>query len=98
MDLTEKIVNVRLDERGRPVVLPGRVAVKRTQAVKIMNQTAYPITVFVPSAAINQTAGPGDSVRVTLDKDVGHYRYAVYCDEVDDFAEGASSPEIIIKP
>lgn len=94
-----KSVTVRLDD-GRAVARPGIVRIKPGDFVDVQNKTDYAIEVFVPKAGIK--SGPvaaGSSYRCDLSKaGAGHYAYAVYCEEVDDFAEGNSSPKIIINP
>jgi hypothetical protein len=99
-ELAARDVHVLLDEAsGRPVVRPGRVAVKRAQTVNIRNETNYSIRLYIPRLNVNgQVISAGQPpFQPDLDQPPGHYRYAVYCEEVEDFAEGGSSPIIIIK-
>ena len=102
MGASPKTIVVRIDDDKGPVVRPVLVTLLNGEPVNLVNQTRDTIRVVVPSVGIDASVDPGVS-DAALDRRLaglqsGRHRYAVYCNEVDDFAAGASSPEIIIKP
>ncbi|HET7292796.1 MAG TPA: hypothetical protein VFM88_10245 [Vicinamibacteria bacterium] len=98
-----KTIRVRIDDDKGPVVRPVVVTLLNGEPVSLINETRDEVRVILPGAGIDAVV-PGDGRNNDkLDGQLaglrsGRHRYAVYCNEVDDFAEGASSPEIIIKP
>ena len=102
MGTTVRQISVRIDDDKGPAVRPAVVTLLNGEPVSVVNRTRANIRVFVPSANIDLAVTPGvansdlDGRLARLPS--GHHTYAVYCEEVDDFAEGASSPIIIIKP
>lgn len=97
-------------ESGKPefVASPGKQHVKKSDTVMFMAQGTNSV-IFIPNAnqlfdissnsltielkSGNQTQSYTISENVTIGDD---FPYAVYCDEDNDFAEGGSSPRIII--
>ena len=97
-----KEIVVRIDDDKGPIVRPVIVTLLNGERVSLVNKTRAGIRVFVPRLGMDFPVAAG-ATNPDLDARLaglpsGRHRFAVYCDEVDDFAEGASSPEIIIKP
>lgn len=99
-----KDIEIKVDSDRGAIARPVVVAVNKNEdTVVITNKTADAIEISIPKAGIrNVSRDKGGSLTLTpadLAKlQGGRYAYAVYCHEVEDFAEGASSPEIIIRP
>lgn len=102
--MSVKNIDIRVDADRGAVARPVIVAVnKKVDTVVIANKTAGAIEIWVPKTrTLGVRKEVGDSLTLTpedlADLDGGHYAYAVYCHEVEDFAVGASSPVIIIRP
>ncbi len=101
-----KNVEVRVDsDRGavaRPVAVSVDLRVK-DDSVVITNGTGDAIEIWIPNTGARGTRREvGESLTLTPAELAGlgrgRHAYAVYCHEVQDFAKGASSPEIIIRP
>lgn len=94
---------------ARVIVRPACVALRNGESLEVYNFTGADVQVFIPQAAAQGrhacVRGGGVPVPVEVripDRDnkpfVGPVPYAVFCEEQGDFAEGESTPKIIIKP
>ena len=86
------------------VVVPGRLVVKHGDYVEF-NALNEDVTIFIPNTGIladlvlEISATKSKARQVLEDAPVGEHPYAVFCGgEARNFAEGNSSPVIIIEP
>ena len=86
-------------KRGKPKASPGSLKTPRGR-IPFQNDTHGMVEVRVPKyPQANTDVGPGALGALDFTgADRGKYVYSAYCHDGDDFAEGDSSPKIIINP
>lgn len=93
---------------SRAIVRPACVALRNGETLEVYNFTDGDLQVFIPLAkpeGRNKCVPRDDTrkpvaVRIELgdEKFLGPFAYAVYCEALGEFADGESTPKIIIKP
>ena len=94
---------------SRVIVRPACVALRNGETLDVYNFTGGEVQVFIPLAEAKDRnvclKGEGNPVPVPIriaPRDnkpfLGPVPYAVFCDAQGEFAEGESTPKIIIKP
>jgi len=95
-------------QNGKSLVIPGEIHVKRGDGVRF-NAVNTDISLFMPRKDILESSeshsirirsiksGHSKTLKVRLDSHPDTYTYGVYCKENNDFAEGNSSPKMIVE-
>lgn len=96
-----------LESSSRLIVRPACVALRNGETLHVYNFTGGGLQIFIPKAEENAPRSipvGGGKVAVKIKPDagcevfIGPVVYAVFCEKQGEFAEGESTPKIIIKP
>jgi hypothetical protein len=108
MDLEAKTIEPKLtpgaevyvlESEAHVLVRPACVALHTGETLRVYNFTGGDLRVYIPAAGSVAVCIPatGSDLTVPIARP-GVYHYAVFCEKQAIFAEGESSPKIIIKP